>query len=152
MRCNAMTVPEGRTVWEYATEVGMPFAVDLKTFWFSFRQHWFTKNRKREDLSMYNAQDGEDVHRIFNHHGSAPGWRKLLLHLVDQGAAAMSEELPAKRVFLRSSIVANEWLADVLVNSAHASFLSVPTVLEQPVPGAGGDEADDAADLVDEDA
>ena len=110
-------------IWHMAAHEGVPLAVPAGTLWYNFRQYWFTKLRKREDLSAYG--DSEESHRIFKFYGTKEGWRSMLEHFQEQGAAVFNEDETA--VLLRSSMSANAW-ARRLKSSAAGSLSRLPAL------------------------
>ena len=137
---NAMEVPGGMSIWEYVTHEGIPFAINQKTFWYAFRQHWLTKQRVREDLTMYNGEG--DVREAFKTHGAGPGWKKLLDHLVLMQAAERSND--SKVVYMRFSGRAHLYLRDVLLADGAESYEQIPSLQALPLPDAGLEEFDEA--------
>jgi hypothetical protein len=102
------------TAWHKAVTDGIPFAINLKTFWFNFRQLHFTRKRRRcADLERYCGATN------CNAFGDAAGWKKLLNLLVDKRAAETSED--GKRVMLRCDVLSKAWVRSLCLNNAAAT-------------------------------
>ena len=112
----------------------------------------YARHRKREEFSIYNGTanalqaHGGTLDKLFQYDGTAMGWRELLDHLVNNGAATTSVD--SKTVFPRSSINGVGWLEVVLMTQALSSFSEVSSLRQPPVPAAAADgEEDDELNL-----
>jgi hypothetical protein len=110
LHSNAAKIEGFEDAWKLAEEVGIPFCVNAKTFWYNWRQTWFTRIRVKEDLSSYGGHSRAE--KIFTEHGRQSGWWAMLNHLAAKDVAV--ESLEDEVVKLRFTSRGYAWVAEVL--------------------------------------